>query len=121
MSADRITDEQADVFLAMVGDDLFAQEPVRDTLSAYIRQLREDVAWRESVLTEVRATLEALDGPSPHTPPMMYPEWIKCVAAHQRKAVLDALIERAENTEKNSFADHAWLWLKSIRHEEAKG
>ena len=94
MSADRITDAQADRFLDMIGSDLFVQEAVQETLSAYIRQLREDVGWRESVLNEVRATLEALDGPSPHTPPMMFPEWIKCVVAHRTLTTIDMLIRR---------------------------
>ena len=80
----RVTDEQADRTLtcmfAPMSDDV-------QTLAAYIRHMREDVGWRESVLEEVRETLAAL-GCGCHdakaTPPMMYSEWIKCVVAHHR-------------------------------------
>ena len=96
--SDRITDEQADRALDFVpfvatqaGGASIRPHAV---LVAYIRQLREDVGWRESVLNEVRATLEALDGPSPHTPPMMFAEWIKCVVAHRTLTTIDMLIRR---------------------------
>lgn len=86
---------------------------------------REDVA--DSILAEIGETLRALGcgcGPEAHrtTPPMMYPEWIKCVVAHRERTVVEALgplvvVDAVKALKALKFARLHALWPKEDDHD----